>query len=247
MTTTAENRITMSAEAYNGLQKKMDHAMAKVYADRLGEIAGAVPHKSYANSIVAARINNTKMFSFFQSFIPYLIVRDKFHMSRYGSDHSVILATACASVHADQRRSRECVWDGDKEFGIDTKHTLLFGELTVEAASKVANGLVDYVRDYVLVSNHLASLPHKGTVPPFMTATAGHVLIHDGLTGQPLKDDWTGICVDSRDTKKHWYIGLSRGERSFSALAAKDMRAAILESQLLINSEAEELAEAQSS
>lgn len=34
---------------------------------------------------------------------------------------------------------------------------------------------------------------------------------------------------------------------SFSALAAKDMRAVILESQLLINSEAEESAEAESS
>ena len=115
----------------------------------------------------------------------------------------------------------------------------------MEAARKVANGLVDYVRNYVLVANHLASLPHKGTVPPFMTAVAGHVLIHDGVTGQPLTEDWTGICVDSRAIRKHWYIGLSRaGERSFSALAAKDLKTAILESELLIRSEAEELAEA---
>ena len=52
------------------------------------------------------------------------------------------------------------------------------------------------------------------------------------------------IYVDSRDAKKHWYIGRTRGERSFSALAAKDMRAAILECQLLIKFEAEDLTEA---
>lgn len=73
-----------------------------------------------------------------------------------------------------------------------------------------------------------------------MTSMAGHVLIHDGVTADTLPEEWTGICVDGGDSTKHWYIGRSGGERSFSVLAAKTMRAAILESQEIVKFEAEE-------
>lgn len=242
MSSTTENRVTMTPEAYNGLQKQMDHAMGEVYANRLGEIHGAEPCRSYANSITGARINNTMMFSFCQARMSYSIVRDKFRMSGYGSDHDVSVTTAYASVHADHRQSRKCVWDSNKAYGVDGKHFLLFGELTVEAARKVANCLVDHVRDFVLVANWIENLTCTSRVPPFMTAVAGHVLIHDGDTGATLPETWTGICVDASDTKRFWFIGRSQGERSYSALAAKDMRSAILECQLLIDFEREEAA-----
>lgn len=57
---------------------------------------------------------------------------------------------------------------------------------------------------------------------PFMTAVGGHVLIHDGDTGQVLQPGWTGLCTDGSDAKKHWYIGSDAGEMSFTKLNATD-------------------------
>ncbi len=64
-------------------------------------------------------------------------------------------------------------------------------------------------------------MPTSETLP-FMTAVGGHVLIHDGDTGAVLQPGWTGLCVDGRDTKKHWYIGRDAGEMSFTKLSATD-------------------------
>ena len=50
---------------------------------------------------------------------------------------------------------------------------------------------------------------------PFMTAVAGHVLIHELVSGTPLPDDWAGICEDASDTNKHWYVGQYFTGRSF--------------------------------
>ncbi len=233
-------RVTMTAEAYNALQKDMDHAMAEVYAYRLGEIQGASPSKGGSRCIVATRIDDTKQFSFGQAFLPYLVVRDKFALSGYGSDHSVNVITAHATVHAEFRRNKNCVWDTHCSFGTDGTYKVLLGELTVDAARKAANSLVDYVRDSVVIANHYKNLKYQSQVPPFMTTVAGHVLIHDGVKANPLPEEWTGICVDGGDSTKHWYIGRSGGERSFSVLAAKTMRAAILESQAIVKFEAEE-------
>lgn len=230
-------RITMKAADYNALQKQLDLAMAEVYAERLGEIPDAEPGKGYSNSIVAARLYNTRMFNFGQAHLPYLIVSDRFSVSGYGSDHSVSIERAFACVQADSRRTNECVWDIDAEFGVEGRHKLNFGELTVEAARKVANGMVDCVRDHMLAVATMESLPYKGKVLPFMTVVPGHVLIHDGDTGATLPDSWTGICVDATSVSKYWYVGRSRGERSFCALASKDTRAAILESQLFVKFE----------
>jgi len=58
---------------------------------------------------------------------------------------------------------------------------------------------------------------------PFMTSVGGHVLIHNGETGAPLADHWTGICVDGSDTKKFWLIGRDGHERSFVSLRAIDL------------------------
>lgn len=227
-------RITMTAVAYNALQKTLDHAMAEVYASRLGEIPDAAPGKNYMNSLISACVSDTSRFDFGMSHLPYLIVKDM-------SEHSVNVAMAYASVHAESRLSKGSTWDLDASFGTEGRYKVLFGELTVEGARKVANSLVDYVKDQVLVTNRLAGLPYQGKITPFMTAVAGHVLIHDGHTGVTLPDDWTGICVDARDAKKHWYIGQSGGERSFSALAANNIRSAILESEWILQAERSEL------
>jgi hypothetical protein len=63
-------------------------------------------------------------------------------------------------------------------------------------------------------------------VMPFMTAVGGHVIIHDGLSGNPLQADWQGVCVDGFDNSSYWYIGRSGNERTFTKLAARDADAA---------------------
>lgn len=68
---------------------------------------------------------------------------------------------------------------------------------------------------------------------PFMTSVGGHVLIHDGKTGNPLPDDWTGICEESRDTSALWLIGRSQGERSYRRLRATDIESARAEVELI--------------
>lgn len=67
-----------------------------------------------------------------------------------------------------------------------------------------------------------------------MTAVAGHVLIHDGESGAPLPEEWTGICVDGSDTNKFWLIGHADGERTFNRLKACDMEAACSEVASLV-------------
>lgn len=59
-----------------------------------------------------------------------------------------------------------------------------------------------------------------------MTAVGGHVLIHDGHSGQVLRDGWVGMCVDASDANKFWWIGRDGAERSFTPLQAKDRPAA---------------------
>lgn len=68
---------------------------------------------------------------------------------------------------------------------------------------------------------------------PFLTAVAGHVLIHDGLTGNPLPGHWTGFCTDAYDTKSFWYIGCEGAERSFTKLASKNLDGAQREMALI--------------
>jgi hypothetical protein len=233
------HRVIMSAEAYNALQKTLDQAMGEVLADRLRDIPDAEPGKTSSNCIVEAHINSIAMFSFGQAHLPYLIVRDKFSLSGYGSDHSVNVGAAFAGVHADWRRDKNGCWVTNRTFGTDGRYKMLFGDLTVEAARKAANSLVDYIRDHELARNQMVNTPPEDKVTPFMTAVAGHVIIHDGSTGHPLPDDWTGICVAGSDVKKHWYIGRSGGERSYSALQAKDMGSAVLESRRIIQTDQE--------
>ena len=64
---------------------------------------------------------------------------------------------------------------------------------------------------------------------PFMTAVAGHILIHAADGCSVLPGDWIGICVDARDVSRHWHIGQDGGERSYTALQAKDFKAAVIE------------------
>ena len=54
--------------------------------------------------------------------------------------------------------------------------------------------------------------------PPFMTAVAGHVMIHHRITGATLGENWTGICVSGDNNKAFWYIGFDGGERSYQKL-----------------------------
>lgn len=67
---------------------------------------------------------------------------------------------------------------------------------------------------------------------PFMTAVGNHVLIHDGYSGNPLADDWQGVCVDGFDNNSYWYIGRSGGERSYTKLRATEAQAAEREGQI---------------
>jgi hypothetical protein len=67
---------------------------------------------------------------------------------------------------------------------------------------------------------------------PFMTAVGSHVLIHDGYSGNPLADDWQGVCVDGFDNNSYWYIGRSGGERSFTKLRATEAEAAKREGEI---------------
>ncbi|MBR8043392.1 hypothetical protein KDW40_02275 [Burkholderia cenocepacia] len=64
---------------------------------------------------------------------------------------------------------------------------------------------------------------------PFMTIVGGHVLIHHGASGEPLPEDWVGICTDARDTTSFWYIGQAEGERSFAKLFARNYPNAAVE------------------
>lgn len=237
-------RVIITPEAYRDLQKQLDHVMAEVYANRLGEIPDASPAKFFVNSLITARVGDTSSFDFGMCQLPYSFVNDRFTMSGYGSDLSVNVDLACASVKAMHKPDgKGAAWDGNPAFGVEGKYELFFGDLTVLAARSLANGLVDYVKAFVQAENKPARLHYEGREPPFMMAVAGHVLIHDGVTGVTLPDSWTGICVDAADARKHWYIGRSRGERSFSALAAKDMVAAFREIVLLVQAEKDELAD----
>lgn len=69
--------------------------------------------------------------------------------------------------------------------------------------------------------------------PPFMMTEGGKDLrVFNGDTGEPLPDDWTGVCT-SPDTPgvKFWYIGREDGERSFNVLKATDYLTALAEAQ----------------
>lgn len=72
---------------------------------------------------------------------------------------------------------------------------------------------------------------------PFMTAVAGHVLIHEPVNGTPLPDDWTGLCVDANDVHSFWYIGCDGGERSFTKLKAREFAEAEIEAAELFKAE----------
>lgn len=67
---------------------------------------------------------------------------------------------------------------------------------------------------------------------PFMTMVGGHVIIHDGTSGAPLADKWTGVCVDARNEAKFWLIGHHAGQRTFHLLQSKDLDAAQREAGL---------------
>ena len=55
-----------------------------------------------------------------------------------------------------------------------------------------------------------------------MTVVAGDVLIHNGDSGAPLPEHWTGICVDAGDASQFWLIRHDGNERSFDKLRATD-------------------------
>lgn len=82
----------------------------------------------------------------------------------------------------------------------------------------------------VLMQDQPAELSSKAM--PFMTAVGGHVLIHDGCSGNPLADDWQGVCVDGFDNNSYWYIGRSGGERSYTKLSATEVQAAEREGEI---------------
>jgi hypothetical protein len=83
-----------------------------------------------------------------------------------------------------------------------------------------------------------------GPAHPFLFVTDGKSAVHDGETGEPLPDDWTGVCTDGASIYSFWYIGRSGGERSFTKLQATTYEAALAEAQATIDSEAAESAPA---
>lgn len=306
------SETVVTESEYLALCKRLNQAMAEVYADRAHEIPGVTTRKSFADSIVAYEIGNKVMYTFTEACLFYSNVGDKFSLSGLSSNRSINLATSSASVSVcirpqhgefwetddslvrDQRmlahdpqllRCEQAyhflssidatarvsdLYDNDVEFQgalidafsnfeypdfshLTVKEVLAridmnrcrnlrikFGELTVEAATRTAHALVDAVKAHREIKVEMLEKELSTTPLPFMTAVAGHVLIHDGHSGAPLADDWSGICTSGSDTNQFWYIGRCDGERSFTVLGAKTHAAAKEEAELHIASEVEE-------
>ena len=200
----------MTEKEYDALCWRMDEAMLAVYKARASEISGVTTRKSYGNSLCAYAIGNL-MFSFLDAKLYYRLVRQA-DGRRYSPERNVTALTSCTTVHCDRRIDDSNSWGTDLAFGNEGVVRALFRDLTVEAAVRCANALVDSVKYFLNGDVRL------GLDLPFMTAVAGHVLVHDGSTGQRLTDNWTGLCTGTEGKTRFWYIGHSQGERSFSAL-----------------------------
>lgn len=68
-------------------------------------------------------------------------------------------------------------------------------------------------------------------VLPFMTAVAGHVLVHDGETGATI-EGFRGICTSASVTE-FWRIYTWRGEAAYSKLYAWNIEEARFEARYL--------------
>ncbi|WP_127840980.1 hypothetical protein [Burkholderia gladioli] len=64
---------------------------------------------------------------------------------------------------------------------------------------------------------------------PFMTVVGTHVMVHHGASGEPLPDEWVGVCTEGRDTTSYWYIGQMDGERSYTKLYSRNYPNAVVE------------------
>lgn len=210
--------ILLTEDDYDALTGQMDAAMLAVYMARASEIPSVKTRKSYENCLCAYAIGDL-MFSFLDAKLYYRLVKQA--NGRYDTDRNVTALTSCTSVGCDRRVNGSNTWTSHTGFGEEGKVRALFRELTVEAAQRCANALVDSVKDFLNGDVRL------GLNLPFMTAVAGHVLVHDGCTGQMLPDSWTGLCTGTEGQTRFWYIGRSRGERSYSALQEATAGAAL--------------------
>jgi len=68
-------------------------------------------------------------------------------------------------------------------------------------------------------------------VLPFMTAVAGHVLVHDGETGATI-EGFRGVCTSASVTE-FWCIYTWRGEAAYSKLYAWTIEEARFEARYL--------------
>lgn len=223
--------VLLTESEYNALTDRMNAAMLAVYMARVGEISGAMTRKSYANCLCAYAISIDLMFSFLDARLCYRLVKNA--AGRYGKDRNVTALTSCTSVGCDRRVDKSHSWSRDHAFGEDGRVQALFRELTVESAERCANALVDSVKDY------LSGNIRYGLSLPFMTAVAGSMVVHDGITAQPLPSTWTGLCqfTGSDGTSRFWYLGRSLGERSFTVLKEQTAGPALLASNLIASSE----------
>lgn len=217
--------LVLTEDEYNALNERMNAAMLAIYMARVSEISGTATRKSFANCLFAYVVGDL-MFSFLDTRLFYRPVRQADGSYKANPDRIVTVSTSCTLVRCDRRVDGNNSWSTNPDFGPDGKVRAMFREMTPEAAERCANALVDSVKDFL--NDGLLGLNL-----PFMTAVAGHVLIHDGITGMVLPDTWTGMCTGTEGKARFWYIGRSHGERSFSALQDKTAGAALNASNLI--------------
>jgi hypothetical protein len=240
---TPGRKMVLTRKEYAQLNKDLNQAMAEVFVNRVGELPGVTTRKSFGNAIVAYEFDGKSMYSFIEVRLPYVFVSDKFSITGYGHLLSLNMDSATASVVGDARTKTSDAWARLDSFCDEGRSAIRIAELTVAGATRTANALVDAVKAHraVVMEKAEEAISHVGL--PFMTFVAGHVIIHDDTSGNPLPEDWSGICVDGSNTKKFWYIGRSKGERSFSALRARSPAAAKEEAEPIIEHEFAELGE----
>lgn len=83
----------------------------------------------------------------------------------------------------------------------------------------------------------VSSLEHRMMHTPFLSVKDGQSVISSNESGAVLKSNWIGVCCDGKDANKYWYIGSAFGERSYSALKARDYTSACIEAEPLRNME----------
>lgn len=99
--------------------------------------------------------------------------------------------------------------------------------LTTETLAKLA----DFPADFAVEEDGKLNQEHGVSANdlPFMTVVGGHVLIHEGVSGAALPNEWTGICCDAHDVHSLWFIGHEMTERTFDKLQARTVPDALIE------------------